>query len=119
MKKLDLKTGMRVTLRNGSVSIVLKECSFYEHKDAYNVYVNKECSSWDMFQYWNDDLTGTIYSKYDVMKVEQPRHPYEIFKENGTFKTVWEREELKELTIEEIQQKLGYKIKVVESHKSN
>jgi hypothetical protein len=68
---------------------------------------------------YSEDLICPGSSNLDIVKVECPSHVYDMFiySQNGKaqFNTIWERFEAKEMTVEEIQQALGYKIKVVES----
>lgn len=87
--KIDLKNGDKLTLRNGSVG--------YYNGDEYIV---SGLRGSDI----NDDLTnkGCIGNALDIVKVERP-----------VFEKLYEREEVREMTIEEICRELGYKVKVV------
>jgi hypothetical protein len=117
MTKSDLKTGMRVTYRNGNTAMVLKECDFFGSiaNGENEVIVNFAISSWIRFEHLNNDLTCRFNKSQDIVKIEIPEHPYEVFKENGSFYTVWERKEPKLVTIAEIEKILGYPFKIVET----
>jgi hypothetical protein len=76
MTKSDLKEGMVVEYRCGSLV---------------------KLDSTDI-RYKKDDLTSSVGSDCDIMKVYEP---------------IWTREETKEMTVAEISEKLGYEVKVV------
>lgn len=116
MKKSDLKTGMRVTLRSGRIFIVLLNFQ-HAYDKSTDVLVSPDSSAWNLLDYYSDDLKHRDYSLDDIVKVEIPEHVYAVFGiGEKKYTTIWKREnEPKEMTIEEIQEKLGYKIKVVES----
>ncbi len=79
--KSDLKDGDICTLRNGD-------------KDKY---LDENFLNYDIDNY-NEDLTDVDSEKeYDIVKVERPLK----------IETVFEREEPTEMTIEEIEEKLG------------
>ena len=96
MKKQDLKNGDIVILRNGD-RLVYTDCGFKDlSKDFHN------CIS--LLSDLNDDLTYcSERESNDIVKVERP----------VKYETVFEREEVKELTVDEISKRLGYKVKVV------
>lgn len=99
MKKKDLKNGDIVTLRNGDRLVLCDEC----FNDLSGDYSNRLCDLDELrddltYKAWDDD------SSSDIVKVERP----------VKYETVFERgEEVKELTVDEISEKLGYKVKVV------
>ena len=98
MTKKDLKNGDIVTLRNGD-KLVLCDKRF---SDLTGDYSNHLCDLDEL----KDDLTYKAWdgdSSNDIVKVERP----------VKYETVFEREEAKELTVDEISEKLGYKVKVV------
>jgi len=66
-----------------------------------------------------EDLTLNYYddrTEFDIQEVYRPKQPYQVsyndFKD-GTL--VFKREQPKEMTVEEIEKKLGYKIKIVDN----
>lgn len=116
MTKSDLKTGMRVTLRNGWTGIVFLGCEFSQKwcqgiKDIY-VFDNGSCQ---YFENINDDLTGKDFKVLDIVKVEIPYNPGSIMHNDDGFSTVWIRQEPKLHTIAEIAKILGYPFKIVET----
>jgi hypothetical protein len=102
MKKSDLRTGMRVTQSNGQ---------------QYLVYLNTQFG--DMFigshehnriDYYNEDLTHD-YS--DIIKVEAPKKAFQLRTEEQKFETIWEREDVKEYTMQEAIEKMGHEFKII------
>lgn len=114
MTKADLKTGMRVTFRNGETAIVLIGCGFSGHiaEESTDVLVNHETKFWTQINSVNPDLTSSHNKSFDIIKIEMPDHPYSVFGDK-VYLTVWEISEAKLMTIAEIENKLGYKIKIV------
>lgn len=97
MKKEDLKNGDIVTLKNGDKMVHtgygLKDLEKSNNNPVYSL-----DSYDDDFKYYRCN------EKYDVVKVERP----------VKYETVFEREEeVQELTVDEISERLGYKVKVV------
>jgi hypothetical protein len=115
MTKSDLKTGMRVTHRDGESLIVLRGCDFTGciPSGEEDVIVNFEKKSWSSFTHINDDLTNQCRHSCDIVKVESPSHPFDIFV-NANYSTVWTRKEKKLMTIAEIEKILGYTFEIVE-----
>lgn len=91
--KKDLRVGDRITLRNGKVGLYTGD----------ETYIDGLCNC-----HINNDLTnnGSCGSELDIVKVERPRK----------YKTIYEREKVREMTIKEISEALGYEIKVVKEH---
>lgn len=89
--KQDLKVGDRITLRNGSSRIL----------DGYMI----GTLTYDEI---NEDLTNSGYlgSCLDIVKVERPKK----------YKTIYEREKARKMTVKEISEALGYEVEVVDSH---
>lgn len=66
---------------------------------------------------WTNDLinTGSLGHRLDVIKVKkQPAYPFEYLKDN-TFPTSWswERRDIKEVTMAEVEEKFGCKVKII------
>lgn len=107
--KSDLKDGMVVEYRNGKREVVIGSRTM-------------DTSGFISLSDVNDDLieTANNWPRYDIMKV------YEVSNKNGLCKLtdifkpehltlIWEREsEYKEMTVAEIEKKLGYKVKIVD-----
>lgn len=83
MKKSDLRTGMMVTLRNGTNHMVFKDvCTYYttERNKSTGVIVNEKELSWLSLDKYNEDMTfaDDYLNCLDIMKVYILRHPYDI-----------------------------------------
>lgn len=96
MTKEDLKDGDIVTLKNGDRLVLF----------------SGEFTDLEMAGHWIDDLgdyeddlrtCDRFYNEYDIVKVERPVE----------YETVFTRDDAVELTVDEISEKLGYKVKVV------
>lgn len=109
--KQDLKTGMRVTLRDGSVCIiVLNNLGL-----GCDKIIDLNDNSWAMLSSYDQHLRDNTDKNYDIMKVEEPYCSWEIFRDDAYMKTVWKRkEDVVPFTKEELEVKLGYKIEIVE-----
>lgn len=113
MKKSDLRTGMRVTKKNGAKYIVAIN-SQHNYSRERDLIVNSKISSWDSLDIFNDDLTSD-YPDNTIVKVEIPKHPFDMFNINySEYITIWERPEPKPMTLTEIEKALGYPVKIVE-----
>lgn len=89
--KEDLRIGDRITLRNGMVEIW--DGSRIGPLDYEDI---------------NDNLTnnGSLGSNLDIVKVERKKE----------YKTIYEREKARKMTVKEISEALGYEVEVVDSH---
>lgn len=125
----DLKTGMIVTMRNGSKYTVLRDIDvpFQNNKDLF-IYVNFNQSK--CFEYIDDDL-GRGYmrfdtyesnlkhvsnSQWDIVKVERSSHPYgfmDLTYDRGSRTIIWTEPTAVKLTVAEIEARLGYKVEIV------
>ena len=106
--KDDLQVGYLVRLRNRQIAHVVNT----DKKGMCLNYVD----SWDRLDNYNRDLTN---AKVDFLDIDEvygytlcgyEAHKFEV----DNRELLWEREEVKEMTIEDIQKALGHKIKVVE-----
>lgn len=115
MKKSDLKTGMRVKLRNGEIYLVIKDVDSlnYGHQDV--AFVNQ--NSFMNGDFYTDDLKSyRCFKEYDVVEVYliQPKSNDLL---NSNFMNlsvrfvVWKREEYtnKQKEIFKALKALGYK----------
>lgn len=112
MRKSDLKTGMRVKTRDGEIQIVIKNTLF--RGEPIDIIVSK--NGWNRLDRYNEDLTNINHKLLDIVEV------YTIDGNEDNFtrsflntdkrKLYWKREEAKEMTLEEIEKELGYKIKL-------
>lgn len=113
--KSDLKSGMLVVKRNGNVELLIGEY-FMDKESGHN------CLS-----SINEDLTnGTGYRKqFDIVEVyDIHSHTIGSFKSDSfdieRLTSLYKREEtkvIKKLTIEDIQNKLGYEFKIIKGDK--
>ena len=110
--KADLKTGQRVELRNGNIYIVLKdvETVWYEKQEILFACNN----AFLVGSGFNDDLIRKDkQEQYDIIRVYDKPNDYEILDISKKGDLIWERAEVKEMTVEEASEKLGYKVKIV------
>ena len=113
MKKSDLKTGMKVVLRNGEEYLLLLNTE--EVLGTYNILIPlcENNSGWLSFDSYNEDLTCEDgYNEYDIMKVFTPYCIWTLLYDSFWDK-VWERKDKKKMTIEDIEKELGYEITIV------
>lgn len=102
MKKSDLKTGMKVVTRDGSVYIVLKgiqtDYADQYYKGVTDLFVNPKLQSysWTSFEHFDENLCDNQSPEYDIMEVSLPGHPYDIFYQHNGYRVIWTREEKSE-----------------------
>lgn len=118
----DLKDGMVVVLRNGEPYIVLKNVFYYGdilagYKNIWEFY-NTQIS----LTRYNADMTFESKSKstdpFDIMAIyEAPEDIIHEFFKKG--KLLWRREEYKVVTMQEIEEKFGCKVKIVENEEEH
>lgn len=117
--KDDLKTGMAIELRDGTLYTVLRDvCETLWNNESNDLLINND--GWDELNEWTDNL---LYahddSSVDIVKVYRPNHPYGIINllyeddKNETRKLIWERQEPIEMTMKELEEHFGYPIKIV------
>ena len=120
MKLKDLKTGMRIILRNGQEYIVLKNVvTPYKYEGKQDMYILVG-GGWMSSSSYNNDLTSKNNNKeYDIIKVyAQNRGEYidgRVLQENEikNMNLIWERKEKKKMTVSEICKELGYDVEIV------
>lgn len=124
MQLSDLKTGMIVTWRNGVECVVMID---YEAKHCTKgrIFVNAKEKKWLPFGYYGEDMKiirdredfGSDDVEFDVVKVEIANHPYgflDLEYERDNRKLLWQEEpEIKEVTMSEVEEKFGCKVKIV------
>lgn len=106
-----LRTGHIVTYRNGSLRRVFLDTDMFESNILIGDHV------WNSLASYNDEL---LYdggnADLDIMKIVTGTSILNLVNtdlDSITTTTIWERREPKEMTIAEIEQALGYSIKVV------
>lgn len=114
MTKKDLRTGMVVTYRNGEKRTVF--CDVYTHTGSMDYISNG--GSWNELCNFNEDLTSRVTSDMDIVKIEVLtnvicicHNPNELSKHQ--LKTIWERKEVKQMTVAEIEAILGHKVEII------
>lgn len=113
MKKQDLKNGMVVQIRDGRKYILLKEVNLYPSYDDALFSLENGCfirlDSLD-----NDLKDRDGVTKYDIVKIFISEYIGDMVKKNPIrhLNLIWEREETKEVTMEELEEILGYPIKI-------
>lgn len=114
MTKQDLKAGMVVECRCGRVYQVFRgiERSILVDKD---VIINVNEDTWIGFDDIDDDLTTSFDHDFDIMKVYKSPTVSRTTKPLNykNWDCVFERKEVKELTVSEIEKLLGYSVKIV------
>ena len=122
MQISDLKTGMIVTTRDGREWCVLRdfECTYEgaKVKNAILCYSNTYDKSWtSLSSYSKMKNNGFMGDSLDIVKVEVPYHPYGFLNlehEKDKRKLLWQEEpEIKEVTMSEVEEKFGCKVKIV------
>lgn len=118
MKLSDLKTGMIVTLRNGEEYVVFKNfADLFTESQA--IICNTQIKRWMNISDFSDDMKCTsqfLRNNYDIVKVEIPHHPYsfgDIGYAREKRKLLWKEEAVKEVTMAEIEEKFGCKVKII------
>ena len=105
----DLKTGMIVTTRNGNSYIVMRDF-LGDISVLAGISDNKTISrQWINMIWYEQDLTCTDISRLDIISVYSS-DPCDIDIKKGL---IWERKEYKEVTMKEIEEKFGCKVKIV------
>lgn len=121
----DLTTGMIVTTRNGEEWTVFRNYSctmkHTAEKSTDGVLVsNNDKDAWIPFSEYKGDMTiksedGST-SDFDIIQVEIPSHPCSMLSHNylrNDRKLFWERELVKEVTMEEVEAMFGCKVKFI------
>ena len=113
MKLNDLKTGMIVKTREGKYNIVMRD--FIDEGDilAGLSRNNKISETWTSLSNYSKDMTNSRFPHIDIMSVYSS-YPYSS---DTPKKLLWERKEYKEVTMREIEEMFGCKVKIVEEDK--
>lgn len=108
MKLDDLKTGMIVTLRNGTSHIVMRD--FIDEGDLFVNMSENKIIGWLYLNDYTTDMKYKDVDAFDVMRVYNARF-YGISSKDAL---LWQREEdYKEVTMKEIEKNFGCKVKIV------
>ena len=97
INKDDIKEGDIITLRNGDRLLIDAD------KDVSDLSDKNNNSVYSLDRYENDMTYRAGNSNYDIVKVERPVE----------YSIVYDKEAVREMTVEEISKALGYEVKVV------
>ena len=111
----DLKTGMIVKIRNGEYHIIMRD--FIDDGDilAGLSCNNKILGTWTSLSNYNKDMTHSGVPYLDIVSV-YASYPYSA---DPPTRLLWERKEYKEVTMHEIEEKFGCKVKIVGNEEKN
>ena len=109
----ELKTGMIVETRNGNSYIVMRD--FIDDGDVLAGLSDSDniTNTWTSLSAYNKDMEHNLLPEIDIMSV-YASYLYNIDKPE---KLLWKREEYKEITMREIEEMFGCKVKIVEEDK--
>lgn len=113
MNLKDLKTGWRVKTRNGNTYVVLRNCEtdHYGHQDV--MFINLD-DGYVIGSSYDSNLIDHHNSDYDIMQVYETLVNGKVFDKTRMGELVWERtEEPKDMTLSEIEDALGYPVRIV------
>lgn len=105
-----LKNGDMVINRRGSKYIFMKD---YLGEDTFR----NETGSFILLSDCEIDLRSRFSNMQDIIEIKQPKWRSARWFNEAEYETKWKREEVKEMTVAEIEKILGYSIKVVKEDK--
>lgn len=115
MKKVDLKTGMLVKIKNGKYLKVTRDNVINKTTATVLEGSNNGVMSWDSI---NEDLSTNSGNIYNIVKVFSPKSMSKIFSfDPKDHNLIWEKVEVVEMTLEEVCKELGKDIKIVQNKK--
>lgn len=98
--KADLKDQMVVECRNGQKYMVVD-----------NIILRN--SGFINLLNFDDKLKCVGFSEFDIMKVYDEIYRLDLLDNSKRLNLLWEREEIKEVTMAEVEEKFGCKVKIV------
>lgn len=110
--KKDLHTGDIVITRNGWKYVVM--LNGFDGFKSWDYLCNMKRDSQEAFDRYFDNMKHKYTRNWDIMKVYRPgcfNRPWEYDIDCAT--PIYIREEVKEMTVEEISKALGYEVKVI------
>lgn len=103
----DLKAGMLVELKNGIIGILIP---LDDRLEVYNANFEAEAKA----RLLSTDIFDTIKISYSIVRVYSLSNSIRRLFDTQTRQLLWEyKEAVKEMTIEEVEAELGYKVKIV------
>ena len=112
MQKSDLRTGMRVETVNGNRYLVLKNIE--TPRCGVQPFVFARKGGFQIADEYNEDLSDIHDSEYSISKVYDCPHLGDLLSLECSGELLWEQTEVKEMTLADIEKKLGYPIKIIE-----
>lgn len=122
MKKHDLATGMHVICKNGDEYVLIKNVDTHmsgQTKITSVPMISVKNNGWlDLRDYTEDLKDVNCFEEFDIQKVYMPKYyrcvisPIYAIPED--YELIWERPEKKKMTLEEIEEALGYEIEIVD-----
>ena len=115
MNKSDLRTGMVVTTEKGhhyQVFLGAVTSINTSHNQNILVCIDDDHETWMDLNTFKEDLT---FADMSIVKVEVPKITTELVKSYEKMEkvTIWKRQPIKKMTLEEIEKCLGYKVQIV------
>lgn len=108
----DLRSGMVVETRDSDRFLILVAGDDIHMMCGDGA---RHMGQWEVQQLYHDDLTRKNgFNEHDIMKVYYRVESF--YKVSATENLLWERKEIKEMTVSEIEEVLGYSVKVVADH---
>lgn len=111
----DLKTGMIITLRNGVEYIVFSDTVDTSVScDSEMIFTNGDV--WCSANKYSENMKNKYSKNLDIIKVESPEFTLGFINLNHfreTRKTLWERQEIKEMTVTDVEKLVGCRVKIV------
>lgn len=106
----DLKTGMIVKTREGEYYIIMRDFIYEGDILAGLSYNNVISNTWTSLSGYNQDMTHCALPNLDIVSV----YTSPVYSVDIPIRLLWERKEYKEVTMQEIEEKFGCKVKIVE-----
>lgn len=109
----DLKTGWRIQTRNGDTYVVLRDCETVEYGHQDFIFADFHYG-FVMGSEYDENLLCIDNSDFDIMQIYKTHVNSNVFNKNYMGQLVWERtEEPKDMTLSEIEDALGYPVRIV------
>ena len=110
-RKKDIKPGMVLKLRNGYIGLVAKNYTY-----PYDWILISHGDFSNNSSYYNDALNNTcLGSSWDIVSVYETSASNMIKLDPSKLDLIWDREEEKEYTLDELYKMVGYKLKLKEN----
>lgn len=112
-----LKSGDIVVFGSGEKAKVFLDYESNYYGKGILAYIDKD--SFMALESYNEDLfTSTKLERYAINKIYRPKHDNSVMSNNlNDYDLIWERKEVKEMTMKEICEALGYDVKIKKEDK--